>query len=286
MAPVRKRKPMNRKRYVKSEKAKKRRAKRETEEDMNQNFRIKQVEKKVGQLVKGTKQYVKIQSASRAINTLVGLGKNNNMTINNHAVDLNLIDVSNATVGGRGGLSTIWKHIDLAYYINQDPLAETADVGTSTTVRVMLVCIHKPATSSIEGSSPVPTWAEFFADNDADATAMISADILRPYSRLNRQNFEILYDKFHVLVPTQMAVTTAGNLALGNGNKIATDVVRVQLFPSKRSQEQTYNNYDLNGGADYTYIQQNQYWLIYMTDNADNSVPPIITYNVNVDYIE
>lgn len=278
------RKPMNRKRYIKAEKAKKRKAKRETEEDMNQNFRIKEVEKKVSSLVKAEKNFLKVASASSLINTLVGLGKNNNMTANNHAVDLNVLTGYNV-VSAMTGQSTTWKHIDLAYYINQDPLAETADVGSGTTIRVMVVCIHKPATSSIEGSSPLPTWAEFFADNDADATAMVSSDILRPYNRLNRSNFEVLYDKFHVLVPPQMAVTTAGNLAVGTGNRIATDVVRVQLFPSKRSQIQTYNNLDQASNISYNYVQQNQYWLIYMTDNADNTVAPTISYNVTVDYL-
>lgn len=286
MAPVRKRKPMNRKRYVKSEKAKKRRAKRETEEDMNQNFRIKEVEKKVSQLTKGNRNVQLIRSASTAINTVVGVGKNANMTLNNHAIDLNLLGSGVGTMGYIGGNSTIWKHIELSYFVNQDPLAETADIGTGTTVRVMVVCIHKPGPSSTESVSPIPTFAEIFQDNDADATAMISADILRGYNRLNRQNFEVLYDKFHVLAPLQMAVTTAGNLAVGNGNVIQSHPIRLHLYPSKRSQNQTTNQYDGGVVANYTNIQQNQYWMFVMTDNADNSVPPTITFNATVDYLE
>lgn len=283
MAPVRKRKPMNRKRYVKSEKAKKRRAKQSTEEDMNQNFRIKEVEKKVTQLTKGTRNFLKVQSASTSINTVVGVGKNNNMTQNNHAVDLNRLIITDGVVGGYSGNTAIWKHIDLAYYINQNADADSAEIGTGTVVRVMLICIHTPGPSSIEDNAPLPNWAQIFADNDADATAMVSADILRPYNRLNRQNIEVLYDKFHRLNPVY--VSSGALTFAGGSNLIQTQPVRVQLFPSKRSQEQTFNNYDEAPLGDYTQVQKNQYWLIHMTDNADNTVAPTITYNVTVDYL-
>lgn len=288
MSPVRKRKPMNRKKYVKSEKAKKRRAKRETEEDMNQNFRIKEVEKKVNQLTKSQRNFFKIPIGSSTVATLVGIGKNNAMTNSTQLTDLNVLTSTN--IGGvvnYDGVSSVWKHIELRYYINQSVSAEVSTIGNGTTVRVMVFCLHKPAsssTSSVEDNATLPTWAEIFADNDADATAMASSDICRGYSRLNRSNIEILYDKFHVLSPMQGAVITAGNVPYGKGT-MQTGVYSAHLYPSKRFQEQTYNNLDEAPLGSYQDVNMNQYWVAYFTDNPDNTTPPSLLGTVTVDYL-
>lgn len=282
-------KGQSRRKYVAKQKAEKRKLKNETEEDMNQNYRIKEVEKKVVQLTKGARNYLKIASTSQSINTLVGLAKNAVFTATTQLRDLNVINrgAIASTVASADTQHVMWKHIDLAYYINQNPDAEVADIGTGTTVRVMLLCMHNPnGAPGTEDASTAIRYADVFADNDADATTMVSADILRPYSRLRRSNIEVLYDKFHVLAPMQGLPITATNVGVGCGNLIQTHPIRVQLFPSKRSQDQTFNNYDEASVDDFTNVQQNQYWFIYFCDNpSGDAVPPTITYNINVDYV-
>lgn len=281
---------LNKKEYVAKQKEEKRRAKKETEEDMNQNYRIKEVERKVGQLVKSSKNYVQLVSASTDINTVVGLQRNAVFTLVNQARDLNTINRSTlqgSAVGSSASQRTLWKHIELIYFINTGLQSSLAEYGTGVTVRVMLVCLHNPnGVPGIEDNSTEIRYADVFGFTDPDATTMVSADILSPYTRLKRSNIEILYDQFHVLGPAQIGAGASDGGGLGSGNLLQTPVQHKHLYPSQRSQAQHYNNYDEASVNDYTNVQQNQYWLLFMTDSASNTDPPTITYNVTVDFLE
>lgn len=272
----------DKKRYVASEKDKKARAQKRTVEDIDQNYKIKTIEKQVKDLTKGTKNYCGFQS-TKNIPSIIG---SSNSTFLNTFLLEDLANVNAALINPSEveGPSIAIKHIGLNYSIKMDDLSTVLSIGNMMTMRVMVIVVHHPlGQPSGTGASQAPHWSDVFLADKAVASALTGPDVLSTYSRLTRSNFEVLYDRMHTLSPSfsDPAETVAGT------HTPFTPVFKVNLRPSERSQRVMYNT-ATPSNTSYNEVSQNQYFFLAFTDNitAANAQAPDISYQIVVDYIE
>lgn len=270
--------------YVKKAKGMRSRAKKETDEDINQNFEINKLKKEVSTLTKGTKGYGANYADSVVIPTVIGSLNSTNLNTFNIFHPSN---IGGMNTNGRepSGPFITMNHVGLNYQIDMESDSSTVDIGTSMLVRVMLVCVHQPpGDPTLQAGSVPSSFSDIFLTKTNAADPLISADLLDHYVRLGRQNFEVLYDKTHTLVPMIGDIADAG-IPSQAGAQPFTGVHHVNVSPQKRSRQIQYNQVN---DTSFISVAQNQYYFLCFSDNptAGNTSAPTLTYNMVVDYVE
>lgn len=277
---------MRKKRNMRSE------AKKSNVKDDSQDFRLNKVEKRVKELDKATKGFAGAGGSSAIIATLIGQSPStvlDSFTLSGTGYLSDVNNASNKQVGNVVDDFFAIKHIGLNYHIDMDPEILTDDVGVSMLVRVVVLVVHQmlgqPGDS---GGSLSPNMSDIFIMPEVGN--MTSSDVHAHYTRLMRNNFEVLYDKTHVLSPSVNTVPDGGTVQAGTASPF-TQTFKLNLNPSKRSQQVKLNNTVAAGALRTTSradTAQNVYYLLAFTDNpqAANAQAPTITYNWVVDYLD
>lgn len=276
---------MRKKRNMRSE------AKKSNVKDDAQDFRLNKVEKRVKELDKATKGFAGAGGDSQLISTLIGLSPStvlDTFTVTGQGI---LSDVNNALNKQVGNVNDDFfaiKHIGLNYNIDMDPEILVDDIGVSMLVRVVVLCVHQLMGQPGDAAGSLsPNMSDIFIMPTAGN--MTSSDVHAHYTRLMRNNFEVLYDKTHVLSPSVNTVVD-GTVQAGTAPPF-TQTFKVNLQPSKRSQQVKLNNTAAAGAlrvTDRANTAQNVYYLLAFSDNpiAANAQAPTITYNWVTDYLD
>lgn len=272
--------------FIAKEKAVKSRAKKETVEDMNQNYDINQLKKSVKELTKATKGFSSSASDSSTISTIVGTPGSTSLAFfqvggGNTGQPSDIIG-ANKIPGTLSGRFFTIKHLDFRYSLDMDPDSDVDTQGASVIVRVMLLAINK-----MYGEPSDNAGALFPNLNDILSLAsgnMTSSDVMAPYTRLLRSNFEVLHDEFHVLSPEANS-GNAGNGQAGTGRPFTSVNIR-HLHPQKRFQQVTLNDETVPISTVGANIAENAYIVVALSDHPTGTPNPTITFNYVVDYLE
>jgi len=275
-------KPKNSEKKYMANKAKNRRiVKKSDVKDDEQDFKINKIEKKVKELTKATKAFAQFSNTRSSIKTLVGVTSDTEVSGWTLKV-LSDLAAANITAGEVLGQYATIKHIEFSYYI-QASLTSVSSNQYPYVCRIVMVVIHQPAGSpSTAGGSEYPHYNSIFQSDDA-AAAMVAPEIMSPYSRTERSNFEILYDKTHTISPLYIPDLSTHQVT-GVASPL-TNMHRVHIKPSARSEMIAYNDNDATN-TDYQHQAKNQYFLLAFCNSPDDTDPPLITTNVMVDFIQ
>lgn len=262
--------------YIAKEKRMKKQFKRTTVKDMEQDYDMKVIKKKVDGLTANTRAWQLIDSNGYGVfDTAVGqLSQNAAVT----AIELNILGNNIGVTDLRVGDSVTIKNIKMRYSLALDPLMNTDSLGSSVlTVRVMVLCVYRmlgaPGTAS---TSLAPTWNDIFQLDQANTSGVTlnSGSVYAQYNVNNAGNIKVYYDKIHQLNPSFQ--TAAGVDALGQGRPNVQGFINI--VPTKKNSVTLYNQADNN--EDLQDIMQNAYFLYIFSDNiAANTDAPRVLYN-------
>lgn len=258
---------MSKRKYVRKERQKKREAKKMTEEDISQNFVIKDLSKKVRSLTASEKAYAGFATAAGTwvnIPTIVGISTDASM---GGVVPFTLTPIAIGTgVGDRTGASITVRHFQIDYSVRLQSSTSSTDNGLSLAIRVMVVCFHKP--NGVPGdasSSVVPSYHDLFAIQ-GPGSGMTRSFLRNQYQPFSK-NFTVYYDRLHEL-----------NINSSTNNVFATNFLqhgRMKIRPTKKNSVVTFNT---TSGASQD-VLENQWVIIVMSDNsttADANPPSVI----------
>lgn len=262
----------SKKKYVRQQRQKKKEAKRMTEEDIDQNFQLKQLSKKVNALTASDKGWAGFASTLgdwQAIPTLVG--SSTDSTMFTHIVsDVTPIAVGTG-VGDRQGSSISVRSFQIDYSVRLGATSSTSLNGESMAVRVMFVCFYTPNGQPADSAgSLVPTYQDLFAlqGPGAGMTRTFLRNQYQPFSN----NYHVYYDRLHEFnLITPLAV-------VGTPSRFPTQTMhhgRINVKPTKKNSLVTFNS-TTGTIAD---ILTNQWCLLAFSDNAtavDGGPPQII----------
>lgn len=264
--------------FMKKKRNMRREAKIATVKDDAQDYRLNTVEKQVKQLTKGTKGYAVASFSKQVIKTVNGQTATGSMSVYEQDI-VSDVNGANAVTGLVDDIFFTIKHIGLKYQIGTDISNTIVNTDGAIRCRVFLICYHQPAGSAnSSGLSARPNYNELFA---VQSGGLDGSNVLDHWSRLNRQNFTVLYDKHHVLSPPAYADATD---ASGYDN-INTGVISVDIDPPSRAETVSLNDDTAPISTAFNFTAQNQYFLFALCDTNSDVGGPTLTYNYVVDYV-
>lgn len=245
----------SKKQYVRQQRQKKKEIKKMTEQDMGQNFQLKQLTKQVKSLTASEKAYAAFTTTSgnwQTIPTIIGISSDASLG-GVTAVQITPIAIGTG-VGDRTGASINIRHIDIDYSVRPDALAHSGDNGLTYACRVMVVCFHKPNGVPGDASqSVIPSYHDLFAIQ-GPGSGMIASMLRLQYQPFST-NYKVYYDRIHSFgINSINSTVTPGS---------AVQRKKLRIKPTKKNATVTFNT---TSGA-MTDILENMWVMIAMSDN-------------------
>lgn len=245
----------SRKQYIKQQRQKKREVKKMTEEDMGQNYQIKELKKKVQSLTASEKAYAGFTTTAgtwQVIPTIIGISSDASLG-GVTAVQITPIAIGTG-VGDRTGASINIRHIDFDYSVRPDLTASSVANGMTYACRVMVVCFHKPNGVPGDASqSVIPSYHDLFAIQ-GPGSGMIPSFLRLQYQPFS-SNYKVYYDRIHSFG------INSSNTTVSPGSAVQRSKFRVK--PTKKNATVTFNT---TSGA-LTDVLENMWIMIAMSDN-------------------
>jgi hypothetical protein len=274
--------------YMAKAKHKKAEIKKETVKDMAQDYRIKNVEKKVQKLAQATKGWkVFTTNGFQDTESII-----NEPTTNRIAGIIDPVYIGNGegTDDRQGDFVTI-RSIKGRYSVRAP---SNGGNGTQVPyrVRVMVLCSKKPngeptvgiTAPTGNGGSRLPMYQDILAYLGETKVSMDQSDINAFPNPSTKGNFRVYYNKVHELLPVTF---DAGDTDFTIGNDRVCQHGHFLIVPSKINSMTTYNDQFTDNPEDYPHFQmesQNQWAICAFSDNAFNTIsPPSQTQPCQVD---
>lgn len=273
------RKAQGEKSYIKSEKKKARRLRGLKEKDMEQDFKVKKLEKDVKKLTESAKGWARVSLSDDVVPTIVGrvsdspILDNIGMFFLTPFTQTAVFGVAADGIAEFTGDSITMRKISGKYQVGVHIGSTYSTPYPAVNVRVLVACIHIPHgdPNSALGTTLGPNMQMFFQATNTNAGSYVNTreNIYdQPYVN-NQANVTVYYDRRHKLTPALLAV----GVPTGNGHYVEEG--SFTIIPTKKNSQTVFSS-GPGGPQTYQSVSRNAWVMMYMSDQPNNDTPPTI----------